>query len=120
MRTGEYLNHGYALSSFVAQTARVHQVRKGELRAGDHLYVITENSVYHLRAADEGWYFVSGGWFERNAVAPSRTRIVGCTWGGSVIKVDVIAAVGLSLEFGNRVTTSPIRRIILLRQGQQN
>jgi hypothetical protein len=43
-----------------------------------------------------------------------QTTIAGCTWGGSAIKVDVIAAIGLSIEFGNRVITSAVQRIIFV------
>ncbi len=37
------------------------------------------------------------------------------TWGGSAIKQDIIAAPGLRLEFGNRVLTTPIRHVRLIR-----
>jgi hypothetical protein len=42
--------------------------------------------------------------------------IAGCTWGGSAIKIDIVAACGLCLEFTNRLTTSPIQKIFLFRQ----
>ena len=41
--------------------------------------------------------------------------IAGCTWGGTVIKCDIVAARGLRLEFGNRVVTSPIREVRVVR-----
>ena len=39
----------------------------------------------------------------------------GCTWGGTAIKRDLVAARGLRLEFGNRVVTSPIREVRVIR-----
>jgi len=57
---------------------------------------------------------VSGGWFDRQCGGPVDIAIKGCTWGGTTIKVDVIAACGLCIEFGNRVTTSAVQRIIVL------
>jgi hypothetical protein len=56
-------------------------------------------------------YRVSGGWFDRKHMSPLKLGINGCTWGGSAIKVDVVAACGLHLEFGNRVLTSRIERL---------
>jgi hypothetical protein len=84
------------------------------------MYILTANSRYHVRVDEDGWYLVTGGWFDRKGVAPLRTRIAGCTWGGSALKVDVVAACGLCLEFGNRVVTSTIRAVFLLKFGIQN
>jgi hypothetical protein len=67
-----------------------------------------------------GYFAVSGGWFDRHSSSPVRTRINGCTWGGTAIKVDIIAACGLCLEFGNRVVTSSIRSIFILPHGSEN
>jgi hypothetical protein len=39
----------------------------------------------------------------------------GCTWGGSAIKSDILAAPGLFLEFGNRVRTTRIQQVNLFR-----
>ena len=120
MTGGLNQRYGQALSSYVAHATSVRQVHKSDLKAGDHLYIVTENSRYHVRSADAGWYVVSGGWFDHKGIGPLRIKIAGCTWGGSVIKVDVVAAVGLSVEFGNRVTTSPIQKIILIPRERQN
>jgi len=49
-------------------------------------------------------------------MSPVTTSIAGCTWGGSSIKVNIVAACGLCLEFGNRLITSPIQRIIVVRR----
>ena len=47
-------------------------------------------------------------------------KINGCTWGGSAIKIDIVAAAGLCLEFGNKVRTSPIQKIALFPKGSIN
>jgi hypothetical protein len=46
---------------------------------------------------------------------PQRMAINGCTWGGSAIKQDILAARGLYLEFGNTVLTSRIQQIRVIR-----
>jgi hypothetical protein len=76
--------------------------------------------MYCIHVKEQRFFSVSGGWFDKKGDIPAKTTIAGCTWGGSVIKADVVAAVGLSLEFGNCVTTSPIQKIILIRQEHQN
>jgi hypothetical protein len=89
-------------------------VRRHDLGWGDSLLVRTLNSTYAIsRAGDDSW-FVWGGWFERQGETPARVRINGCTWGGSVIHLDLLAAPGLRLEFANGVTTSPIREVAVL------
>jgi hypothetical protein len=92
-------------------------IRKSELHSGDRLLVTTDNSVYSITVLEDATYSVRGGWFDRKGLSPVVTSIAGCTWGGSVIKVDVVAAHGLRLEFGNRVVTSGIREIRVLRAG---
>ena len=114
------MNCGYTLSSLVEHAERLHQILKNDLRLGDQLYIITANSRYHVRVAEDDWYLVSGGWFDRKGIAPARTRIAGCTWGGSALKVDVVAACGLCVEFGNRVVTSPVRSVIVVPHGSEN
>ena len=115
------MNH-YAryLSDLVGGSDSVPQVYKMNLRPGDYMYVRTINSLYTVRVIEQGWFEVSGGWFDRKGNSPVRVRINGCTWGGSVIKVNVAAACGLCLEFGNRVITSPIRKIFVVQNGVQN
>ncbi|MGH9367493.1 MAG: hypothetical protein ACRD3M_07445, partial [Thermoanaerobaculia bacterium] len=62
---------------------------------------------------------VRGGWFDRQKLSPVTTSIAGCTWGGSAIKNDIVAACRLHLEFGNRVLTSRIREVLVIRGGTQ-
>ena len=90
-------------------------VQKSELRRGDRVVVATENSVYCISVLGDSTYSVWGGWFDRQGVSPVRLSISGCTWGGSVIKHDIVAACGLRLEFGNRVVTSRIRAVRVIR-----
>jgi hypothetical protein len=111
---------GFTLSSLVEDTQHLRQIRKEELQVGDRILVVTYNSVYSLLVVGGGLYLVSGGWFDRKGVSPMKTTIRGCTWGGSAIKVDIIAACGLRLEFGNRVITSPIRRVFVFPYGSEN
>lgn len=112
--------YGQSLDACSAVADRLTTVRRGDICAGDVVYVRTCNSLYCIHVEERSTVRVSGGWFDRKGDAPVRTTIAGCTWGGSVIKTDVVAAVGLSLEFGNRVVTSPVQKIILLRQGRRN
>lgn len=111
---------GCTLSTLVEQSQQLRQLRKAELRVGDRVLVLTCNSVYSIRVAEGGLYLVSGGWFDRKGLSPMKTTITGCTWGGSAIKLDIIAACGLRLEFGNRVVTSPIRKVFVLPHGSEN
>jgi hypothetical protein len=103
-----------SLSAIVKVSDRLKEVHKSDLSVGDWVFVKTCNSVYSIRVDSPGVYNVSGGWFDRRGLSPVRTTIPGCTWGGSVIKVDIVAAFGLMLEFGNRLITSPIQEIYVM------
>jgi hypothetical protein len=94
---------------------RLEAVRKNDLLNGDSVLVRTKNSVYAIRALGKGLYKVSGGWFDRHGGSGQVVTINGCTWGGSAIKQDIVAARGLYLEFGNRVVTTRIRDIMVIR-----
>lgn len=111
---------GLSLSALVEQTPLLQQVRKSDLRSGDCVFVRTTNSLYSIRVLEGGYCVVSGGWFARKGLSPTRTTIVGCTWGGTAVKVDIVAACGLRLEFGNRLITSTIRKIFVLPAGHEN
>jgi hypothetical protein len=114
------MSYGYPLSTLVGHMTHLQQVRKRDLRAGDRVFVLTRNSVYSICVAGEGVYFVSGGWFDRKGLSPVKTTIAGCTWGGSAIKQDIVAACGLRLEFGNRLVTSSIRKVFVFPRGSEN
>ena len=91
--------------------------KKRELGCGDYVVVTTENSIYSIQVLENSTYLVRGGWFDRQQISPVRLSIAGCTWGGSVIKNDIVAACGLHIEFGNRVLTSRIREVLVIRGG---
>jgi hypothetical protein len=103
------------VDAILHQMGHFEAIRKGDLRLGDQVLVSTENSLYTIQVQDEGTYSISGGWFDRNGLSPALTSITGCTWGGTAIKRDLVAARGLRLEFGNRVVTSPIREVRVIR-----
>ncbi len=111
---------GHSLDAIVEQSEKLKQVRKDELRFGDWVIVVTMNSIYSIRVIEDGFYLVSGGWFDKKGISPLKTTIAGCTWGGSIIKADIVAACGLSLEFGNRVVTSPIQKICVVPNSGEN
>ncbi len=102
----------FELKNIVKQTDGLHQIKKSDLQPGDEIKLKTKNSVYTIKVDGEGYFIVSGGWFDKMSLSPVKTKINGCTWGGSVIKTDIVAACGLNLEFGNRLLTSTIQEII--------
>ncbi len=105
------------LGAIVKQTDELVAVQKNELRFGDRVVVTTRNSTYSIQVLKDGQYTISGGWVDKKGLSPLRTHINGCTWGGSAIKVDIVAACGLHLEFGNRVVTSRIQQFDVIRFG---
>jgi hypothetical protein len=111
---------GLTLASIIRSTDHLHEVRKSSLGFGDWIFVKTVKSLYRIRALGGGLYEVSGGWFDKKGLSPAHLRISGCTWGGSAIKIDLIAACGLRIEFGNRLITSPIQKIFVLPHIVQN
>ena len=103
-----------SLEAITNSAEQLQHVRKSSFRPGDCLIIKTCNSTYVLRALEDGSCLVSGGWFDKKGISPEKVRINGCTWGGCVIKVDIVTALGLCVEFGNRVTTSPIQQILIV------
>ncbi len=103
------------VSAMLEQVGRMEAVRTADLRGGDRVVVATENSVYAIGVHEDAMYSICGGWFDRQGLSPARVSIAGCTWGGSAIKRDIIAACGLRLEFGNRVVTTRIRQVCVIR-----
>ncbi len=119
-QSGAVPRPGVALSALLEDAETIRQVRKHELHDGDWLAVKTANSIYTIRVMGNGEYLIAGGWFDAHGYSSSRVRINGCTWGGSVIKVDVVAACGLHLEFSNRVRTSAIKTIVFMPGARLN
>jgi len=108
------------LGTIAEQVDHLRQVRKAELSFGDRVLVTTLNSTYLIHVLEDGLYSISGGWVDTQGLSPLTTTINGCTWGGMAIKVDIVAACGLHLEFGNRVVTSRIRRFNVVRSRNQS
>lgn len=111
---------GHTLGAIVAAAEDLPRVRRIDVRDGDWLFVKTRNSVYTIVIGRGGTCRVSGGWFDRRGKSPMDTTVAGCTWGGSVIKVDLLAAIGLCIEFGNRLITTEARRIVHFRKTSLN
>jgi hypothetical protein len=103
------------LGAIVRHADGLNAVNKSDLAFGDLVLVTTAHSTYSIYALEDGYYSVSGGWFDRHGLSPIKTTITGCTWGGSTVKLDIVAACGLHLEFGNRVVTSRIRSVQVSR-----
>jgi hypothetical protein len=103
------------LDAMAEQATALEQVRKKDLLSGDCVLVTTRNSVYRIWVLGDGFYWVWGGWFDRQRIAPQRVGINGCTWGGSAIKGDIVAAAGLRLEFANSVITTWIQQVQVIR-----
>jgi hypothetical protein len=104
------------LAAIVDDAATGAAVRREDLGWGDRLVVTTRNSVYSIWALGADEYLVCGGWFDRKDMSPALVTINGCTYGGSAIRHDVIAAPGLFLEFGNNVLTTRIRHVRVVRR----
>ena len=104
------------LDGHFRQVEHLEAVRKSDLDLGDCLVVETRNSRYSIVSLGDGTYRVSGGFFDRAFGGPVVTTIAGCTWGGSAIHTDLVAGVGLFLEFGNRVMTTRIRTFQVVPQ----
>lgn len=103
------------LSAIVDHSQQLDPVRKRDLHQGDWVVVTTRNSTYSICVVGPELYTVSGGWFDRQSSAPFTVAVNGCTWGGSAIKSDILAAPGLFLEFGNRVRTTRIQQVDVYR-----
>lgn len=106
------MSYGLSLSTIVGSAEHLHELPKEQLRPGDLVLIRTSNSLYTVRMLADGFCRVSGGWFDRKGLSPATTRIAGCTWGGSAIKIDIAAACGLRVEFVNRLVTTPIEMIV--------
>ena len=107
---------GISLESQIHTVDRLRQIRKADLHSGDLVFVKTLRSTYCIEFKASGRYEVSGGWFDQKGCSPMELGITGCTWGGTAIKIDIVAACGLRLEFANRLLTSPIQEVTVFRR----
>ena len=103
------------IDTILTHAESLNAVPKKDLEFGDRVLVTTAHSVYSIYTLEDRRYLVSGGWFDRQGLSPVKLEISGCTWGGSAIKADIMAACGLHLEFGNGVVTSRIRKLEVIR-----
>ena len=111
---------GQSLNKIVERADHLKGVRKKDLQFGDTVLIRTQNSNYRILVLDSGFYQVSGGWFDKEGLSPYKLRIAGCTWGSSIIKIDLVAACGLCLEFSNRLITSPIKQFSIIPLSSRN
>jgi len=104
-----------SLDLLTAACSEVEGVDRGALGWGDRIEVATRNSLYRLWCVGENRFAVAGGWFDRSGSAQGSVRPVvavnGCTWGGTAIRTDLVAAPGFFLEFANGVRTTRIRSV---------
>jgi hypothetical protein len=112
---GQTATQHRTLGAIVHRIKHLIAVRKADLELGDQVLVTTRNSTYSIHVLQEDLYSVSGGWFDKRGLSPSKVAINGCTWGGRAIKLDILAACGLHLEFGNQVVTSRIMGFQVIR-----
>ncbi len=115
-----WLRCGVVLAKTVESADGLCQVRKSEVELDDWIFVKTANSLYRIRVIGDGWYEASGGWFEKKGCSPTTVRVSGCSWGGSIINTGLIAACGLYVEFSNRLVTTPVQRIVVMRSWIMN
>ena len=112
--------YSFSLDNVVHHVDKIQKVKKNMLEPGDYVFVKTLNSVYSICKREDDMFEVCGGWFDRKGLSPAVLPIRGCTWGGSIINLGIVAARGLFLEFGNNLTTSPISKIVVIKLRQLN
>lgn len=99
------------LDGFVRHVAESEGVNVRALDPLTTLSVQTCNSTYRLVVSDGDRVLVQGGRFFPE---PTRARLAGSGFGGSLLKLDWIG-VGLRVELNvgdQRIVTSPVRRIL--------
>jgi len=111
---------GYTLAGFGDASGNLRAIRKTDVRPGDCVLVRTRNSLYILQATADGRFSAWGGWFKRKERNGSQISVNGCSLGGSIININVIAALGMCIEFSNRLITTPVECFVVLREGWQN
>ncbi|MFQ6069929.1 MAG: hypothetical protein ACE5LC_05315 [Candidatus Aminicenantales bacterium] len=114
------IGYGQSLEKIIRGVVNLKKIKKRELKFGDLVVISTRNSVYHFCVLENDFYIVFGGYFDRKGFSPRIITINGCTWGGSIIKVDIFAACGLRIEFGNRVVTTVVEKIWIIPGCIQN
>ncbi len=111
---------GINLDKIVQSTEKLKHVSKASFNLWDYLFVKTRNSLYTIRKIEDTYFEVSGGWFDKKGLSPSRLMIRGCSYGGSTLHINMLAACGLRMEFGNNLITSPVNQIIVIKAENLN
>jgi len=110
----------HSLSALTEHASNANGVRRGDVQAGDVVVLYTSNSDYQARRLKDGRFAVSGGWFEKHYTTEYITSITGCTWGGKCINREFVGSCGMRVEFGNRVITSVLQRVVRIPRGMLN
>ena len=105
-------SRAHSLAALTEHAGKAMGIRRSDLASGGIVMFYTRNSVYKARLLVDGKFAVSGGWFDRHYTTEFITSITGCTWGGKCINSDFIGSCGMRVEFGNRVTTSILLRVV--------
>ena len=114
------MKSGYNLAQLVRHAGDATGVRRSDMASGDMLLLYTQNSIYRVQKLNDNSYSVSGGWFDQHHQADVVTSIVGCTWGGTSVHRDFVASCGMRVEFGNRVLTSILQRVVKIPAALMN
>ncbi len=114
------MTRAHSLSALTEHASDARGLRRSDLRSGDVILIYTRNSIYRARCMDDGRFAVSGGWFDRYYQSEFVTSITGCTWGGKCINRELVASCGMQVEFGNRVLTSVLKRVVRIPSGLLN
>jgi hypothetical protein len=110
----------HSLSALTEHSAQASGVRRGEMRPGDVIVLYTSNSEYRARQLSDGRFAVTGGWFDKHYTSEFITSISGCTWGGKCINREFVGSCGMRVEFGNRVITSVLQRVVRIPASMMN
>jgi len=111
---------GFSLRKISNEIANLPILKQCEVESGDSVLIFTENSLYQIIRLSRELNLVFGGWFDRNNLSPQIVSIRGCSCGSSIMLTNIFAACGLHLEFSNRIVTSIIKKIILIRGNGKN
>ena len=65
---------GHELNNLADQSDYIVQIYKNKLKPGDIIIIRTMNSTYSIKVADDGSYIVSGGWFDKKNLSPSKIK----------------------------------------------
>ena len=102
-----------SISEKIANSEKWKKIKKSDIKKGQRLIVKTTHSTYEFDYLGNNEYMVKGGYFDINNLSPCRVIINGCTWGGSMLKIDVVAVENMYMEMRLKkeqktVTTSKI------------